>query len=327
MVNIERLKIESSVILLSIFTTVSLLFQATSQQFKEIYVLFGYMLYFSFPFIFTIILSVISLTSEELKMKDIMNMFSNSFFLAGFIMLLYLACTAAQTSMLPGSFYYIIPAESVIFFEFLFVLILFGAQATAMLIKPNYVIKHKNRIQFSFFCIGIILFLIGIVMISVGGVHRTEQQKANTLHIEGSPEYTTQYVNLTLNVTDQITVKITSLDGLTFHYFFMNEINFQLYQNKSTRISAIPEKGGYTTDASFIYVVETEGTYFLALDTTEPLGVNIAYEIWIYHVNNSNMNFFLCFIAFGVSCFFMVSWPKERRNVVQLEDIPRSFYE
>ena len=105
---IEKIIIESSILLVSIFSTVGLLMGGLTQQFKYAYYYLGYMLYYSFPFILACFWATVSyVTSFQTGERTYGRLARNlaiSFYISGFIMILLLASVVAQTKVLPENF-------------------------------------------------------------------------------------------------------------------------------------------------------------------------------------------------------------------------------
>lgn len=108
---INRLIVESSIVFVSIFSTVGLIIGSGTGQFKNAYMYFGYMMYFSIPFILAIFWGTLSILSVKKKKQiaDLVSYLSIASFFAGLSTLIYLACMAAGTVMLPNQFIFILP--------------------------------------------------------------------------------------------------------------------------------------------------------------------------------------------------------------------------
>lgn len=128
---ISRVIVEASIVFVSIFTTLSLLFSAVSNDFKLIYFYLGYMLYFSLPFIFACFFGIISMITEKVNrnLAKIIEQFQIAFFLTGLMTVIWLATSAAQTYVFPTVYisympYFSIPLlESIVFTFFSIALI------------------------------------------------------------------------------------------------------------------------------------------------------------------------------------------------------------
>jgi len=305
----EHLIVESSVIVISIFSTVGLVIGTTSQQFKDVYSYFGYMMYFSFPFIFAAMLGMISIAALENRIKGFVSALSMSFFLTGFVVLFYLACISAQTVILPGGFVYFISLQNLAGIEVLVTILLFSAHIFAIKIGSiRRVAKHKNKVQNLLLFLGFIGTLTGAMFMSVYGVQKIQQlDETGTMLLEGAPSYKTQSVNFTLNIADEISFNLTSATDASFHYVFLDEQNYILYQNESTRFQATPIRGGYRNQIFFTETTNNAGIYYLAMDNPNPLGANVTYEVTVYHFDNSKMMPALIVMSLGVFLFLLVA--------------------
>jgi hypothetical protein len=151
---VSRIIIESSIVFVSIFTTLSLLFGAISSDFKLIYYYLGYMLYYSLPFILACcfgILSMVASRTNKLLVKTI-DLSQICFFLTGLMMVIWLASSAAQTYVFPTSYVYYMPYFSIqlmeLFVFMLFAIFLIIPQVTPFIpdipIPKNWTCKVKN---------------------------------------------------------------------------------------------------------------------------------------------------------------------------------------
>jgi len=298
----ERLIVESSVILISIFSTIGLLIGTTSQQFKDVYIYFGYMLYFGFPFIFAALFGMISIVAVENQVQDVASALSTSFYLTGFLVLFYLACAAAQTAALPGSFVYLIPAQYLAVTEFLLSMVLLIAQSLGKSTRSSRrLARHIKWVQPLVLFLAIVVVFSGAILMSIYGVQKAELlRETRTMSLEGESLYRTQSANFTLDIADQISFKIISASNAYFHYVFLDKQNYDVYQNESNRLQAKPIREGTEKEVSFIETVGNKGTYFLAMESRYFLGANITYEVVVNHFDNSNMTFSLVVVSLGI---------------------------
>jgi hypothetical protein len=129
---ISRITIEASIVFVSIFTTLSLLFGAVSNEFKSTYFYLGYMLYYSLPFILACFFGIMSIIPERVdrKIAEVIEKFQIAFFLTGLMMTVWLATSAAQTALLPTVYVFSIPYFALPYLEF-FVFALFSISLLA----------------------------------------------------------------------------------------------------------------------------------------------------------------------------------------------------
>jgi len=141
-----RIIINASILFVSVFTTLSLLFSVTSTQFKSVYFYLGYMLYFAFPFILACFFGIVFLIikKDSRAMAKIIGQFQIAFFLTGLMMIIWLATSAAQTIILPTVYVFYMPYFSIPLLEF----VVFAVFSMALLVStaPNIKTTKPNII-------------------------------------------------------------------------------------------------------------------------------------------------------------------------------------
>jgi hypothetical protein len=95
----------------------------------------------------------------------------------------------------------------------------------------------------------------------------------------------------------------------------MDEQNYQLYQNSSTRLEA------YTimehmdvTETSFSAVINSTGRYFLVMKSDAIAGTHVSYEVNAFRVDNSAMSITLFMMIVGVFLILSVSSYRQRKK-------------
>lgn len=300
---LNRIIVESSIVFVSIFATIGLLIGATTSEIKITYIYLGYMLYYSLPFILACIFSLVAILSEDEnpEASEIASIVGTASFITGLAMLVLLASLAAQTALLPTSFTYIMPYPLVPYLEFLILcsLVLIIVVGTRKVIPKFKVLRNNKN---SLFAVFTVLFIAGIVIMSMFGVRRVEYTaKKGALFLHGSPNYPFESVEVTLQMTDQVVVKLNSSENKFFSYVFTDAVNHRLYLNDSTRLDAKPIKyGNYKLSASFSVVAENSSVYYLMIKSEYTMGSNVTYSIDILKLDNS-----VLVITFFVSTFFL----------------------
>jgi hypothetical protein len=300
---INKTIIESSIILISIFATVGLLFGGITQQFKTTYVYFGYMLYYSLPFVVAAFLSTISAVCPNERKAEAgkISFVAVCFFLTGFVMLIFLASVAAQTVVLPSQFVFLMTYQNLSFLEgfAVFVFVVFSYITVCLA-------ERKLSERWRTPCLLVLLmFLIFCVffMTTYGTNQKSYVADTGSIALSGQPDYKFYSVNVTLISADQIFVEIKSLEGYYFSYAFLDEKNNGLYINTTTRPSAIIIKQDLGSNLSFQTTVESSGTYFLEIKSEYFLGTNITYSIIVYRTDTTNLGNAFLAITIGGSIF------------------------
>jgi hypothetical protein len=144
-INVNQVIIEASIVFISIFTTLSLLFGAISSDFKSVYSYLGYMLYYSLPFILACFFGIISsiIEQSDLKFTKLLVEIEVAFFLTGLMMVIFLATSAAESVLLPLVYVISVPFFGLVFLEFfIFSVFLMGL---AVRVDDREVNKTKNK--------------------------------------------------------------------------------------------------------------------------------------------------------------------------------------
>jgi hypothetical protein len=287
--DINRIIVESSIVFVSIFATIGLLIGATTGQFKTSYFYLGYMLYYSFPFILSCIFGVMAMlsTSENSLVVKVISRFGVSFFITGLIMLLFLASSAAQTSLLPTTFFFILSYASIPILEFFVFFIIF---ALSVLLERaiswsrrawhfrNWILSGSS-----------VLFIIAlIIMMAFGTTQTTHVFPSSTVLLGGSPNYPLNASNFSLSASDQILVTMQGFGNGYFNYAFLDESNYLLYNDSSTRLKAsVLSSNSFVSNASFTAVASSSSTYYLVLQSSYFAGTNVTYSAEIIKTDSS----------------------------------------
>jgi len=315
--------IESSIILISIFATVGLLFGGITQQFKMAYVYFGYMLYYSLPFIVAAFLSTISVLCSNGRKTEAgrISFVAVCFFLTGFVMLISLASVATQTVLLPSQFVFLATYQSLSFLEVFAACVFVGVSSITVGILAKRKLSERWRTRF--FAGFLVILIFSIFFMTMYGTNQTSYvADTGSISLGGQPDYKFQSVNVTLLTADQISVEIKSLEGYYSSYAFLDEKNNGLYINTTTRPSATIIKQDFGSDLSFQTTVGSSGTYFLEMKSEYFLGANLTYSITVYRTDTTNLgNAFLATTISG-SIFLGIIMSGTEDNVPALTEQP-----
>jgi hypothetical protein len=317
---INRIIAESSILFVSIFATIGLLIGATINEFKWSFIYLGYMLYYALPFILAAFWAIVSMLSTDKRRREarVTSYFAVAFFLTGLMMLIYLASAATQTVLLPTHFVFLMTYQSVSLAE-LFVTLLF-------LVSPLSIswilakVKVSQKWQQALLAIFIAIFLIGIFTMTIFGINQTSYMVAGSAFLSGSPDYELKSVNITLQVTDQIIVEIKSIENQYLNYAFLDEKNYDVYTNSTTRTDAKPISTDIGSDISFKVTIEASGEYFLAMKSEYFQGNNVTYSIKVYQTNSSVLsNSFLITVS-SASIFVGILIPNQNSSLIESDN-------
>lgn len=286
---INRLIVESSIVFVSIFSTIGLLIGASTNEFKASYIYLGYMLYYSLPFILACSFGIVSILSEgENRLaSEIISICGIAFFMTGLAMLVFLASSATQTSLLPTTFMFLMPYYSVPFLEFIVFAIILAITCVVSFVMSGF--RRVWRFRNWLLAIFMVLFVVGIIIMTMCGVTQTTYiAKSETVSLIGSPDYPLKSINVTLDMADQVLVKIKSAENQYLSYVFLDRSNYELYSSSETRPSAIPIKSDFFgSDFSFTAVAQASSEYYLVMKSEYALGNNVSYSIQVFSTDNS----------------------------------------
>ncbi len=342
---VNRVLIESSIIFVSVFATLGLLFGTVNSDFKSNYFYLGYMLYFSLPFILSCFLGVVSLVTQQKnpKWSETISSFEVSFFLTGLMLLVLLATSAAQTSALPTTFTYVIPFPLipilmlVLFFLFEMALspLIVQTDSKAYQWLANLRVSRKlskffanwNRtsdLRLLVALIGVILFVYGIVFMASIGVTQAKfvakSDSVSLVYNQSNPA-SLKCENISLVTADQISVQIKGASSDQWlRYVFLDDNNYYTYMNLATTANAQIIKQDMGSDLSFDTVITQTGEYWLILESRSVGGTNATYSVQVTRVDNSNEVKFFFISSFGV-CITLsvmnVQFRRKRENVLK----------
>ncbi len=127
-------------------------------------------------------------------------------------------------------------------------------------------------------------FVFGVVIMTMFGVRQTTSVVASgPLSLVGSPYYPMKNVSFHLDMADQILVKIKGAQDHLFSYIFLDESNYILYNNSSTRPDAKPIKSDFFgSDFSFTAVAASYSNYYLVMKSEYALGSNATYSVQVF---------------------------------------------
>jgi hypothetical protein len=298
--------IESSLIFITIFATVGLLFGGITQQFKTTYFYFGYMLYYSLPFIFAAFLSTVSMIRYYSRREraryeaGIVTFLAVCFFFTGFMMLVLLASSATQTVMLPSQFLFLTTYQSLSSLELVAFVILASISFLIFLAASG----RNKRWRLWALALSLVIFVSAIFTMTMFGVRQMSYIAASgSMILEGAPDYEIVSVPLDLIQADQIYVEMKVSDGNSFSYAFLDTKNHALYANITTRSEAQIIKYGFGSDLNFQAVVEFSAVHYLSMKSEFFLGTNVTYSVTTYRTDTIVLGY--AFIAAGISgaCF------------------------
>jgi hypothetical protein len=300
--DVNKVIVESSIVFVSIFATIGLLIGASASQFKTTYVYLGYMLIYALPFILACSFGLVAMISadEDSPIARVMTLTGITFFVTGLLMLVFLADSAASTSVLPTSFvffvpYYSLPVLEVYVFIISLVVLLLGLLTIS---EFRRVWRLRNWIT-SFFAM---LFIISILVMMASGVTQTSRiATSGTIFLAGSPSYPMENVSFPLVTTDQIQVRMNSDQNADFSYIFLDQIDYLLYNNPSSRLSAnILDSGYYAENYSFTQVITASSDYYLVL-MSQSIDNNVTFSVQVVSTNSSLLVDALFFSAAFIS--------------------------
>lgn len=287
-IEINRIVVESSIVFVSIFATIGLLIGASQNQFKTTYVYLGYMLYYSLPFILSCsfgVMAMLSASENSLATRAISRI-GVTFFITGLIMLIFLASSAAQTSLLPTTFLFFMSYASIPIIEFIvFSIIFVFSVLMEQAISNN---KRLWRLRNWILAVSSVFFIVMLVIMMTFGTTQTIHiVPSNTVSLVGAPDYPINNVNFTLDASDQILITMNSPQNDYFNYYFLDKSNFLLYNDSSTRAEAsVIKSESYVSNTSFTVVAGASSNYYLVLQSGYFLGTNVTYSAQIIKTNS-----------------------------------------
>jgi hypothetical protein len=312
---IDRVIVQASITFVSIFVTIGLLIGATTQEFKLVFVCLGYMLYYSLPFVLAAFWSTVSIISHDKNRREaqIVSYLAVTFFLTGLTMLIYLASAAAQTALLPTRFVFLMPYQSLSFLQFfVFFVFLVIPMVTTFLLSKR---KPTKKLRAILLAIFLMISISGVYVMTIYGVNqRSYLAKTDSVFLAGEPDFGLKSVDITLRIADQVVVEIRSSDDHYFNYAFLNEKNYELYANSTTRVDASTIRSDFGSDLSFQQVIEASGKYYLAMKSEYFIGTNVTYSIQVYETENSVLtNSFLTVVLSASIVFGMLTSSQDTR--------------
>lgn len=312
---IDRVIVQASITFVSIFVTIGLLFGATTQEFKWIFVYLGYMLYYSLPFVLAAFWSTVSIMSHDKNRREakIISYLAVTFFLTGLTMLIYLASSAAQTVLLPTHFVFIMSYQGLSFLQFLvFIVFLVTPIVTTFLLSKGKPTKKWRAILLTVF---LMISIFGVYVMTIYGVNqRSYLAKTDSVFLAGEPDFGLKSVDITLGIADQVVVEIRSSYDHYFSYVFLDEKNYELYANSTTRVDASIIRSDFGSDLFFQQVIEASGKYYLVMKSEYFIGTNVTYSIQVYETENSVLfNAFLTVVLSASIIFGMLTSNQETR--------------
>jgi hypothetical protein len=286
--DVNKTIVESSIVFVSIFATIGLLIGASSSQFKTTYVYLGYMLIYSLPFILSCSFGLVSMVSadEDSPIARVMALTGITFFVTGLLMLVFLADSAASTSVLPTSFVFFAPYNSLPVLEVYIFVISLGFLFLGLSAISEFKSVWRKRNWITSF--SAMLFIMSILVMMVIGVTQTSRIAASgTIFLAGNPSYPMENVSFPLVTTDQIQVRMNSDQNADFSYVFLDQINYLLYNDPSSRLSAIPlDSGDFAENYSFAQVITASSDYYLVL-RTRFIDNNVTFSVQVVSTNSS----------------------------------------
>jgi hypothetical protein len=297
---IDRVIVESSIVFVSIFATIGLLIGASQSQFKTTYVYLGYMLYYSFPFILSCSFGVMAMlsASENSLATRVISRIGVTFFITGLIMLILLASSAAQTSLLPTTFLFFLPYVSVPIIEFFVFFIIFAVSVLLESAISEY--RRLWRFRNWILSVSSLFFIIALlIMMTFGTTQTTHIVPSNTALLVGAPNYPINASNFTLGASDQILVTMQTIENGYFNYVFLDESNYLLYNDSSTRSRAsVLKSDSFVSNTSFTAVAGASSNYYLVLQSSSFAGTNVTYSATIFSTDSS-VEVYALFVSVG----------------------------
>ncbi len=279
---VNKIIIEASVLFATIFPSIGFLIAGTNQV-KDLYTNFGYMLYYSIPFILAILCATMAFLCPKQKklIADIMSIFAITFFFSGLSILFLLAIRAAGSILLAGSFMFIAPYQRIASEEF-FTMFLFTSitfLTVTILCLSSKLRKYRNAL-------GIILILIlvsAIFIAATAGIQTKSNTVSNKVQLDTTNQ--TMTINQTFQSADKITISASTNDTFCGLSLFSDQ-DYQTYQNIEFKENAhtIYQAFGYTFSDQ--EVINYTDNYHIVFDG---FGNNATmnYTITTYSVNSS----------------------------------------
>jgi hypothetical protein len=332
---VSKIIIESSIVFVSIFSTLGLLYGAVSNDFKSNYYYLGYMLYYSLPFILACFMGVVYFLTlkNNRKLAEAISDAEVAFFITGLMMIIWLATSAAGTMMLPASYvFFPLPfnlaiLEFVVFITLLLLISLssqvvefeFSKNKSKTLdgIRNNRLVKHAMRWRLAksinrtikrtdfraLFALSMIsIFFLGIMFMAAFGVTQKTSVKygSASLQLSQSLNLTASCsLNMNFDQADKISININSEQNRYFTYVFLDQTNYAIYINQSlTNLSPNIIKQDFGTSTRFDTVINETKSYNLLICGNSAEGTNITYSISVTKADASNQ-----YTYFGISFF------------------------
>ena len=356
-VNISQVIVEASILFVSVFTTLSLLFGATSTNFKFVYFSLGYMLYYSLPFIFSCFFGILTMIINNVRLEKLLIPIQVAFFLSGLMTVIWLATSAVGSSMLPLDFINISPSIAIPAVEF----VIFGVFAMALytptesevgsptknqrLLKlVNELVKLRNwfigkrglkylqrkkiskntkfRLSMMAAIILIFTFIGGIVFMSMIGFmpdNSIVESGSASLQFSSPLNLTLCHIsNVSLKMADQLSLKIVGENNSLLSYYFLDDTNYFIFSNPNA--TDLTPKFIHHVGRNLVFntVINETGNYHLVLTGNTAEGNNASYSISVLKVNSSNQMYFLLLSTGCIAGFIIVSKSLTKRKRKQL---------
>lgn len=173
------------------------------------------------------------------------------------------------------------------------------------------------------------ILIVSIFMMAISGINQTNSiVDSKRVSLGGIlAKYEPAVVNLTLNTADQIKVDATSVESKYFSCNFVDEKNYELFANITTRLSAKIIHNEFGIGFSYQDVISNPGEYSLVFKSEDLAGTNVTYTIMVYHIDTTVLQVSF-YVASSVASVLLGVFLIEEKTAKQMpEELHHLYYD